>query len=353
MAEPEVETTGLKELIKHHRSRPSYARMISWEFSKSGSDQITQPRRRRRSKRNKSGNSLVEEGDGKLGPQGEENDGEEDDAFIDKDGIENASSTDDSEYHSAEEHLTDSDPISRSSSISDSEVSELAASFQTCRTNDEVMDESESVGDFRNPVVDSERKRAPSKKQKRKRKKSRLSDGTHFFLDDLPFANFQEFDIVEDESMDNVCVLKPVPSLLDLCMQACRNLNSDAKSIMPRSLKSSMSGTSSKFHLEKTQLSWLYSLLTDIEVHFDDLIGTNKVKHWDGGFGVYEKNLYIPSRNVWTIHHYHNRLGAVNPGNDDVSYKAGLLPFTHAVDYYQPGFNGLYCTKSILALSSK
>ena len=166
---------ALQDLIRQHRSRPSYARMISWEFSESGSYQITQPRRRRRSKRNKSGNSLAKEGDGKLRLQGEENVGEEDDAFIDKDGVENDSSSDDSEYHSAEEHLSDSDHLCRSGSISDSEISELASSFQTCRIN--VEDTEDEILGYENCVVHTGHKqRAPNKRQKRKRKKNFLND---------------------------------------------------------------------------------------------------------------------------------------------------------------------------------
>ena len=185
-----------------------------------------------------------------------------------------------------------------------------------------------------------------------------------------PFAsNIQEFALFDDEPLESICLLKPVPTLLDLCIQVCRKLDSKSKSSIPHSLKVTISGAGSKSQFEKTQLSCLHSILEDVESKVFGLVIPQNVWIPNELFYNHRQNsskpnwtsvnmtkLHILTRNVWTIHHHHNKVSVFSPWYNNTAFKpkACFLPYTHAVsldkDYQYGARNDIIST---LVLSSK
>ncbi|KAK3099454.1 hypothetical protein FSP39_004570 [Pinctada imbricata] len=296
--------------------------MISWECSKAENTAEKKSRRRRRSKRERGSQSLEEK---------DEKDGEENAGSCNEE-----SSSGESEYHSAEDELVNSESESPCLSVfasgSDDESSVSTSSFRTCSNygwdipgDDMILD-----GNFQlKPIVS---KRAPSKKQKQKRREEQQKT---FFLEDLPFANLQEYDFLGDEISDSVTVQKSVPSLADLCIRATRNLNSATKNLIPRSLNASMSHANEKFYMEKLQLSWLCQILEKVTYREEKSLNISLLT-----FSYFnkleEKKFFIPTRNVWTIHFIHQRKSACSFNRDRyglADIKSFFLPFTHALNY--------------------
>lgn len=210
----EDDTTGPHTLISQRQKRPSYSRAISKEFSRK-SEAVVPPRKRNRRKsekmrRNSPIDSAVSQHPSSSGTEPERGQPTEDQfpVFDTKDSEE----SDESEYFSAEEKFEsihqendyDRPSLSTSASSNDDEIPQIT--HQNCYNLYPVKLETHD-GNVKH-------RRAPSKKQKRKR---RLLYGSYNLFRELPFYN----DDIANEFKDvHLYINKPVPTLSALCVRA-------------------------------------------------------------------------------------------------------------------------------------
>lgn len=264
----EEDAEGLDSLIKQKKCRPKYARIISMEFSKNELHQTSESRKKHRSGGHS--NQVV--------------------ANLDED-------SDGSEYYSAEEEFlltsssssisTDDESVDTLDQSSDSVFDSLQSS---CSSNF-------SQADTPHSQIKStqERQRAPSKKQKRKRKQSGNATGGHTGFGYLPFCNIESFDIELSELREEIVdletnILKPVPSLVELCISASKRLAKTHSFInVPKSIKRILQLGSSSHSFRQLQLDYLFNVL---EASHTSIIH------------VYDKDKSVnllPHRNIWSI----------------------------------------------------
>ncbi|XP_076071492.1 uncharacterized protein LOC143042883 isoform X1 [Mytilus galloprovincialis] len=264
----EEDAEGLDSLIKQKKCRPKYARIISMEFSKNELHQTSELRKKHRSGGHS--NQMVANLDG------------------DSDG---------SEYYSAEEEFlftsssssisTDDESVETLDQSSDSVFDSLQSS---CSSNF-------SQADTPHSQIKStqERQRAPSKKQKRKRKQSGNATGGPSGFGYLPFCNIESFDIELSELREEIVdletnILKPVPSLVELCISASKRLAKTHSFInVPKSIKRILQLGSSSHSFRQLQLDYLFNVL---EASHTSIIH------------VYDKDKSVnllPHRNIWSI----------------------------------------------------
>lgn len=192
------DSSGLDILISHRKQRPAFARMISQEFSR---DSQVKPRRRRHSSKKKLSeadkeeesisNSDSESGGTFLGAQSLD--------LLDRE----SEDSDNSEYYSAEEY------------ISQSELP-YPTSFHSINVKDTKV-EVGSISYIQTPLSVRDPNRAPNKRQKRKKGSFKLIS-----LEVLPFTDANNFDLdaVENNFEENVSSSSSrcFPTLVELCL---------------------------------------------------------------------------------------------------------------------------------------
>ena len=254
----ESDPTGLDTLIRQRCSRPSFARMISWEILKSSGDP---PKKSKKStQRVKKSTSSAEE----------QNESEEE-KCMGKDLELEDSESDESEYFSAEENFpekienvdecADEDEDGSSSDVAISDKEGVHTAFQAVNICD-------SGG---------ERKRRLSKKQKKKRRRQRKEGNERLFMCyaeyTAPFKFAESIDYSIDELREDLVSgtgnsPAHVPSLFELCT---RSLWSNTKSkqlryqLLPVPLKTAVSLHRQLQAFATFQLSCLYRSLAELE----------------------------------------------------------------------------------------
>ncbi|XP_033744291.1 uncharacterized protein LOC117330177 [Pecten maximus] len=257
------EEEGLDEMISQRSQRPSYARMISWEFNNDDETKLVsvQRRRRRRSKQ-QSGETTEQLGD-------------DDSEVCDKNNLDMSNlsmsfSDSDEEFFSAEELLvSDSESLTEDSSMSVScdgqqEVSCVGTPGAECGSDEDssvFIDENSSLNNSSSNI----RPRL-SKKQKKKRRK----DICMMYENQIrPFMEGEFDDIVHmlsnrpsvDQTLD---IAKDVPSLVQLCIKSSYKIRLKSMPELPNKIKR-LFYPDEDFSLQKMQLSWLHSTLARFE----------------------------------------------------------------------------------------
>ncbi|CAC5369398.1 unnamed protein product [Mytilus coruscus] len=180
-----------------------------------------------------------------------------------------------------------------------------------CSTN------SEEFNSYQN-VHSSQQKRAPSKKQKRKKRgKSKMMWD---YVNQLPYIddNIDLNEIKEHINERDVSIRKTIPSLAKLCLMSSKGLVSDSNTLCNAFRKLYCdSFAESTFH--KDQLKWLFYLLSCLEHEEGKTANTsnceptsNWVHHIDKD-GLGNKKVFLRScRNIWSpalyMKQYSNRL---------------------------------------------
>ncbi|XP_052078553.1 uncharacterized protein LOC127716403 [Mytilus californianus] len=266
----EEDAEGLDRLIKQKKCRPKYARIISMEFSKNELHQTSDSRKKHRT--------------GAHSNQMEVNPDEDSDG---------------SEYYSAEEEF-----LFTSSSSSISTDDESVETGPLDQSSDSVFDSlqsscSSNFSQADTPHLSSqikttqERQRAPSKKQKRKRKKSGNVTGFGY----LPFCNIESFDIELSELREEIVDLetniqKAVPSLVELSISASKRLAKTHSFInVPKSIKRILQIGNSSHSFRQLQLDYLFNVLevSHINQDYDKETSVNLLPHrniWCSGCGI-------------------------------------------------------------------
>lgn len=254
----EDDTTGLHTLISQRQKRPSYSRAISKEFSRK-SEAVVLPRKRNRRKsekmrRNSPIDSAVSQHPSSSGTEPERGQPTEDQfpVFDTKDSEE----SDESEYFSAEEKFEsihqendyDRPSLSTSASSNDDEIPQIT--HQNCYNLYPVKLETHD-GNVKH-------RRAPSKKQKRKR---RLLYGSYNLFRELPFYN----DDIANEFKDvHLYINKPVLTLSALCVRALvkKKQSLVRHPIVPHVIRQDI-GNAAAFYKEKVE--WIKTFLAKLE----------------------------------------------------------------------------------------
>ena len=224
--------------LASNTKRHMYTRMLSWEFS-----QETKPSKPRR--RHKSKKSLTSEED----PEG----------GLSLSDLDIVTSSDDSEYYSADEDGNQSETSSKDT-LSESFATSEDSVFQSI-DKEEVIPLDTSTNRQKNT-----RHRAPSKKQKRKRHKTyNCSEDLLPFhgTDDIMFSFTACYRDVQNQS--DIVALRHVPSLVELCINKIHRNKSKTvskTSVMPKPLKGLVVQQALKVKLQKIQMSWLLALLS-------------------------------------------------------------------------------------------
>ncbi|KAL3881006.1 hypothetical protein ACJMK2_033207 [Sinanodonta woodiana] len=296
------ESKDIQCLISQRLQRPGFARMISWEFSKiSSEEQISTMKiqRRKRSKGHEEYGSVLKEKaetdslSQNFGVCTITSTDSADKSSLDTLSNETNCSTEseDSEYFSAPEDVE----------IFDDDTSTgTEESFETTRTSNDVFSSTGACN-----THPSERKRRPSKKQKRKRRQEMKC----VYINDL-FAISNLFDLEHDISEandDGVTPRNPVSSLVQLCLKAASQMSEDEKSEIPMGIKKLMSSRNQINSFQRLQLSWLQN---NFLVSFEpEDIFTSRCLYKDPqkvitdhtSKGIHTENhisLFLPTRNI-------------------------------------------------------
>ena len=252
------EKKGLATLIKQRNSRPSFARMISWEIQNSSNDPVTKSRKSARSTKSTVGS---EEGQN----ENKVADEPEDESVID-------SESGDSEYFSAEESC----PAEQHSDLCDEEESEgssgsdvtkdICASFQVASISDR----------------NTERRRRLSKKQKKKKRRQGKEGCVYYAEYKAPFQNaddihFSISDLSEEVVSRASNMSAIVLSLFELCARSLWSKSNRLPALtyqhLPVPLKNSVTEYRQSQAFASLQLSCLYRSLAELESQ-DDKCGT-------------------------------------------------------------------------------
>lgn len=348
----EEDTEGLKTLIKQRNQRPCYARTISLEFSCTDhSNPVSTQRKRRLSKKNsrKKSNEISDQS------AGSENELDDIQSLADslgdctlnletneaKDKWCGSSSSSDSEYYSANESLNSDTFSDGSTSQIRDNLSELDFLLYSDSGNTNSDSDSDSAFCSVNssqhvPIKEKVRERqfsqsnqrAPSKKQKRKKRlRSKIT-----YLDSLPFSGLENFECcVSDvkneitESVDQIPVMKSVPSLSDLCLLAAKNVDTkNTQTNVPYKIRQIFKESGVKKNLQKFQLSSMYRHLTYCEQK--DLFEQNYLYTSERNEDSHQPKVPIPRRNIWDVClNYHTFINTGYNGSVPTCY----IPYTH------------------------
>lgn len=293
----ESDTTGLETLIRQRCSRPSFARMISWEILKTSGDP---PR-----KSNKPTHRA-----NKAASSGKEQQEDEEGNCKDRD-LED-SEYDESEYFSADENFPeeiedvdeciDKDEAGSSGDVAIGDEEDVCTAFHAVNICDK----------------GGERKRRLSKKQKRKRRRQGKGENENFMCYaeyTAPFKFADSIDYSIDELREDLVsgtgnAPAHVPSLFELCT---KSLWSNSKNnrlryqLLPVPLKTAVSLHRQSQAFASFQLSCLYRSLAELESKTDTWYLT-----------------LVASRNVWST-------GYVLRDPESVKYRC-ITPFQFAND---------------------
>ncbi|KAK3592695.1 hypothetical protein CHS0354_037831 [Potamilus streckersoni] len=248
----ESELKDLQCLITQRLQRPGFARMISWEFSKVSDEEQIKAKKILRRKRTE-GLKDEESGSDLKGKDETVSLSQNSSIHTTTDSmdkltlsVETNSSTDseECEYYSAPEDVE---------IIEDDASTGTEETFETTRTSNDVF---LSIGACNTGnTYPSERKRRPSKKQKRKRRQEMKCE----YINDL-FVISNIFDLENDISEandDGVTLQNPIPSLVQLCLKAASQISEGEKSEIPLGIKRLMASKNQINSLQRLQLSWL------------------------------------------------------------------------------------------------
>ncbi|XP_069129304.1 uncharacterized protein [Argopecten irradians] len=306
------EGSGLESLINQRLTRPSYTRMVSWEFSNQ-QEAIPVKRQRRRSKKQ---SDVDEEVDILVFSSDEEQDGHSSLTESDEDCL----------YFSAEETISlESDSANK--------IHQKIASLDIDETSDKDTtlgdEDDDSLAGVQSPP---QKKHAPSKKQKRKRRKSKNS--YVFYAGD--FLSGMEINVEPDIIFDTqelveesrIYVEKAVPSLVELCLNCTRRRKPNIQ--LPKGLKNMVKHSNKEFTFRKFQVSWLqneFSKWQPFEKKKTELFFA--VYAEDGEWGsdpVY--TCLLATRNIWNNVFYPRHLFSRYLNEYDGSKTSSFLPFT-------------------------
>ncbi|CAC5358338.1 unnamed protein product [Mytilus coruscus] len=218
--------------------------------------------------------------------------------------------SDGSEYYSAEEEF-----LFTSSSSSISSDDESVETGPLDQSSDSVFDSLQSSCSSNFTQADTphlssqirstqERQRAPSKKQKRKRKQSGNATAGNTGFGYLPFCNIESFDIELSELREEIVdletnILKAVPSLVELCISASKRLAKTHSFInVPKSIKRILQIGNSSHSFRQLQLDYLLNVLEATHMTYDsshvhdyNKLSVNLLPHrniWSSGCGIDE-----------------------------------------------------------------
>ena len=236
------ESTEDLSWLASNSKRNVFNRMVSWEFS-----QETKPLKlRRRHKSKKS--SLTEE---------------DPEASFSLSDLDIVTSSDDSEYYSAEEDDDNQSETSSKDTLSESFASSADSVFQS------VSNEGASLADVQINKQDNTRHRAPSKRQKRRKRKTDVNnDFLPFYeLDDVLFSFTECYKDIQNQS--DVEVLRLVPSLAEICIHNIhrhKKMHTKTNTVVPKPLKNLVVQQALKVKLQKIQMTWLITLLSHFNI---------------------------------------------------------------------------------------
>ncbi|XP_033744255.1 uncharacterized protein LOC117330145 [Pecten maximus] len=315
------EGSGLESLINQRLTRPSYSRMVSWEFS---NQQEVNPVKRKR-RRSKKHSNVDEEVNFSVSSADED----ESDVVIQSTTSPGpelcvSSSDDDCLYFSAEETISsDSDSVAQiNQGLTSLDIEEIS-------TKDSGSSKEDSIAVSQPP---QEKKHAPSKKQKRKRRKSKNSYVLHageilsvMEIDIEPDIIGETHELVE-ESL--ACIEKAVPSLVELCLNCTRRRKVNVQ--LPKGLKNMVQHTNKEFTFRKFQVSWLqneFSKWQPFEMKKPILFFAIYADSDDWGCEPVYKCL-LPTRNIWNNVFYPQYLSSYLQSQYACSKTSSILPFT-------------------------
>ncbi|KAJ8297743.1 hypothetical protein KUTeg_024274 [Tegillarca granosa] len=318
------DTEGIEALIEQRSQRHGYVRMISWEFP---TDPVSH-RKKRKSGRNKSGETVQSEGilqisdDENQSVFSKQSDDFKSDLSLTETNVSesdsfNDLSDSDSFYVSAEEDVEEED--------SDLEGHLSSFSYLKLKGIEDI-----DIGTSTNNQEDSaprtsDHQKAPSKKQKRKARRSfRVLYGDRFLpLKDIDLA----LDVTEIQSQSQdlaVTVIKQVPTLLELCLRASN------KKIVQGSVPCSIRNILKESQLDKAtrnhQITWFQGILAYCEAHFEhQFVHKKPVDIW---------KILLPLRNIWNTENYFKHMP--NPYMSQPAYigskQSSYLLCTHIIE---------------------
>ncbi|KAK7482278.1 hypothetical protein BaRGS_00026521 [Batillaria attramentaria] len=256
----EGDATGLDILIRQRKSRPSFARMISWEIEKSSSNP---PKSKTNTSASQRAKNQKRSGEQSVLESGAWEGGEEDDG----DGLDDElelSESDDSEYFSAEENVH-STGYPCDGDLIDDFVGSGGEDDNSFDTNMILV--SSQIGNV--SLNSGDRRRAPSKKQKKKRRQHQ----EHYSDFTAPFRNVENFDFSIEELRGDLLsktsdLMAGVPSLFELCLKTLRassRQSSIGYELLPGPMKHAVSSWRQQRAFTTMQLSCLYRFLAMLE----------------------------------------------------------------------------------------
>ncbi|XP_076439799.1 uncharacterized protein LOC143279652 isoform X2 [Babylonia areolata] len=245
----EEDTSGLELLIQQRINRPPFARMISWEISKSSEDP---PHKAGKSGHHEKASSPLEENE----LQGEE--------LCCKEKESEGSESDESVYFSAEESI----PENQTDNSDDEESSEK---------NMDGSNEDQDVSSFLAASYcqsGKERQRGRTKKQKKKRRRQAKEGYINYTEYTAPFQleeniNFSISSLRQEVVCRTENTSARVPSLFELCAHFIWSKSSRLPALhlhlLPRPMKKAVSVQQQSHAFSSLQLSCLYRNLGELE----------------------------------------------------------------------------------------
>lgn len=305
------EARCLERLVEQRSHRISYTRLLSWEEGQA------KPTRLRRKWKNRKPTTLEVQQDSsacivqKISQKSDKS-------------LQQSIETESMEYNTSAE--SESDDWSDESGKNDTDID--ADSEENINKFDEMSNENE---EFRAKDTDSncsnsdkfnlkcksthssQQTRAPSKKQKRKR---RFKSNTYWsdcyplpYIDD----NLELIGVKEDIHKSDLSVRKKVPSLAELCLMSSKGLVSESNTLCKafRKLYRDIF-TETTFH--KNQLKWLFYVLSCLEQEEENQVNGIKCKpitrwvHHIDKDGMSDKKVFLQCcRNIWNTELYMKR----------------------------------------------
>lgn len=315
---------GIDILIRQRLSRPSFARMISWEIQRQSEDYSNTCYA-------SSHKELENLDQVELKADAKEDTVVLDKHQFDKDGSEEEdfSSSEESEYFSAEENFsicTPEDLVKEGLGMCDTEDhrEELFAFKDNGREQTP------------NRMYLGDRKRSPSKKQKKKRRKNYQFSCTNYAEYTVPFRNVENFENInlcyedfEQDVSETTDIPAKVASLMELCIKAlwskARKEFDAGYDYLPRPVQYSASTWKRKQNFVSIQLAYLYRNLAQVERRVDMASSSKSL------------------RNVWSYKTEYSNTDFSLPGSD-VSL---VIPYMYA----SCGEAVTYCINSVWRIS--
>ncbi|CAC5376527.1 unnamed protein product [Mytilus coruscus] len=255
----------LERLVEQRSHRISYTRLLSWEKSP---EKPTRPRRKLKNRKPET-----------LEVKKDSSDFIVLDISQRSDKSLQSIETESMEYNTSSESESDdwSDAFDDDSGENDTDIN--ADGEKNINTFDELSNENE---EFRSKDTDSNcsslhQTRAPSKKQKRKRRfKRKMYWNNHYplpYIDD----NLELSGVKEDIHESDLSVRKKVPSLAELCLMSSKGLVSESNTLCKAFRKMYRDiFTETTFH--KNQLKWLFYVLSCLEQEEENQVNGIKYK---------------------------------------------------------------------------